>query len=176
VSKPPAEGEPMPSHALTRQIGHDLRGLLAAATTNIEYIRELEKLPRDAVPVTHEIEHELRLAADVIELLASPHDPARAIEFDLRAFFWLARRAGGFITLDATMPPFPVRGPFAAIEELVTAIGAASFEGTTLEIEPGTMRLRGLDRAAAEALARREHRLDLDLSVRADGVLLLCRR
>jgi hypothetical protein len=172
VSKPARQ----PTHALTRQIGHDLRGLLAAATTNIEYIRELPTLPRDALPVTHEIEHELRLAADVIELLASPHDPVRPIEIDLRGFFWLQRRSGGFITLDATMPPFVVRGPFAAIEELVAAIGAASSEDTALEIDGTSMRVRGLDRAAAEALAKKPHGLSLDVTLRSDGVLVLCPR
>ncbi|MEO7093822.1 MAG: hypothetical protein ABI175_11270 [Polyangiales bacterium] len=169
------EGGAMPSHALTRQIGHDLRGLLAAATTNIEYIRELAGFPEDGVAVTQEIENELRLTADVIELLASPHDAARAIEIDLRGFFWLARRSGGFITLDATMPPFLVRGPFGAIEKLVAAIGAASSEGTTLEIDDSSLRVRGLDRAKAEALTRVEHGLRLSLELRADGVLVLCR-
>ena len=165
-----------PSHTLTRQIGHDLRGLLAAATTNIEYLRELEGMPEVGIPVTHEIEHELRLAADVLELLASPHDPVRPIEIDLRGFFWLARRAGGFITLDATMPPFLVRGPFAAVEKLVAAIGAAASERTTLEIDDSSFRVLNLDPRAAEQIARGEHGLDLDFTLRPDGALVLCRR
>lgn len=179
MSKPFVGGVPddaKPSHTLTRQIGHDLRGLLAAATTNIEYLRELEGMPEGAIPVTQEIEHELRLAADVLELLASPHDPVRPIEIDLRGFFWLARRNGGFITLDATMPPFLVRGPFASVERLVADIVAAASERTALEIDESSLRVIGLEPPAANQIARGEHGLDLDLTVRADGALVLCRR
>ena len=57
----------------------------------------------------------------------------------------------------------------------MAAIGAASAEGTTLEIDDASLRLRGLDRAKAEALTAAPHGLDVVLSFR-DDVLVLRRR
>lgn len=136
-----------------RQLFHDLRGVIAAAHANVEYLRE-QGLPEELGGVVDEISHELRLVADAITQLGS-RDPERQVELDLRALLWFAARQGARMRIDPTAAPFVVRGRAATVNELVDALGRAVAPGAhgVLEVVPKGARtsctVQGLDAGPA---------------------------
>lgn len=112
-----------PIEVRRRAIWHDVRSVLAAATTNVEFV-SASVLTDEQREVLVEIDHEIRLAADVIEIVSANRDEHRAIVLDLRALLWVARRSGAPIVVDATTAPFPVRGPYGALSALVEALAS----------------------------------------------------
>jgi hypothetical protein len=133
--------------ALRRALWHDVRSVLAAATTNVEYIGGLADMPGEAIEVVREIEHELRLAADVIDLVTARRDADRVVEIDVRALVWLARRSGGRIVVDVTGAPFPVRAPYARLLALTELLLACVPEGATaqMRVADGLLQIDGAD-------------------------------
>jgi hypothetical protein len=154
------------------QVAHDLRGLVAAATISIEYLRDLEGMPTEAVGVAVEIESELRLAAEVIGLLDDNRDPARVAPIDLRALFWLATHEGSPILMTATQPPFVLRGPVDSLRELVSSLAAVAREGCTLRVDDGALRLEGFGADEARKVVRAGSSCDVDLVAHGDTLLL----
>lgn len=132
-----------------RQLFHDLRGVIAAANANVEFVRE-QGVAEELLPVIGEISHELRLVADVISQLGQ-RDPDRVVELDLRALLWLSARSGARMRIDPTAPPFAVRGRASVIGSLVDALGRAVAPGAhaTLEVTAGACGVHGLDRGEA---------------------------
>lgn len=132
-----------------RQLFHDLRGVIAAANANVEYLRE-QGLSEELAAVASEISHELRLVADVISQLGQ-RDPERVVELDLRALLWLSARSGARMRIDPTAPPFAVRGRASVIGSLVDALGRAVAPGAhaTLEVTARACSVHGLDRGDA---------------------------
>jgi hypothetical protein len=110
-----------------RQLFHDLRGVIAAAHANVEYLRE-QGVSQELEPVCAEIAHELQLVADVIAQLGA-RDPDRRVELDLRAQLWLLARSGARVRIDPTAPPFVVRGTMVMLGALVDAIASAVAPG-----------------------------------------------
>ena len=117
-----------------RSLAHDLRSLLAAATTNLEYTESIEGMPPEAVEVVAEVRHELRLLADVLDVYAGAHASDRVVELDLRAPLWLARSRKRII-IDPTTPPWLVRGAFGAIQALASAILSAVHESRETRVD-----------------------------------------
>ena len=160
-----------------RTLLHDLRGVIAAAGANVEYLRE-QGSPEHLSPVLDEIAHELRLVADAIALLGE-RDPDRRIELDLRALLWVAAREGARMRIDPTAPPFVVRGPAATVTAFVDALVPAVAPGAHGELEvvvkgaSSTCVVRGLDAGASlDAALARAHELGLGPRLHA-GMLTL---
>jgi hypothetical protein len=160
-----------------RQLFHDLRGVIAAANANVEYLREQGVSPA-LDPVCVEISHELRLVADVIALLGA-RDPERSVELDLRAMLWLAGRSGPSsapVRIDPTAPPFPVRGRASVIGALVDGIVRAVAPGAHVSLavfdDGSRCAVHGLElgRASDGLIAVAEQ---LGLSPSLDGSTLL---
>ena len=124
--------------SIDRSLAHDVRGVLAAAASNLEYVRAHEISTEVRSAVTESL-HELRLVADVIALLATTE--GRAIEVDFRAALMLHRGAIA-LGIDATEPLFLVRAPPAAIHALASTIcGIAArarvrTDGSACSIDP----------------------------------------
>ncbi len=112
---------------MERALAHDLRGVLAAASSNIEYARAHE-LPAELAEALVEAVHELRVAADVIALLGSTGE--RTLEVDLRAALML-HRGGDPLAVDATGAPFLVRGTSVQVGELARRVCTISLRGRT---------------------------------------------
>jgi hypothetical protein len=120
---------------------HDLRGILAAASSNVEFVRTRE--PASAVaPVLDEIAHELRLVADVIAIIGADDD--RVLEVDLRALLLVARGARSF-AIDATTPPFPLRAHRSALSAFAAAMIDLSSRGAAIEVSADSCTVRGLN-------------------------------
>jgi hypothetical protein len=160
-----------------RQLFHDLRGVIAAAHANVEYLRE-QGLPLELASVVDEISCELRLVADAISQLGTC-DPERHVELDLRALLWFAARHGARLRIDPTAPPFVVRGSAGALSALVEALGRAVAPGGhgTLEVAVkqgarATCTVHGLDRGAALDRAL-ELAKELSLTPRLRGAALV---
>ncbi len=160
--------------ALPAQLRHDLRGLIAAATTNIEYLRDLPDLPGEAPEVLVEIENVLRLAANVVEHAGPARDPRAVVEVDLRALFWIARRRGAAIVVDATLAPFTVRGSLSSLHALVDAIAGCAIEGS-ISVDQA-FGVHGLDPVKALGVVSGGTTLPVTLHLLADGSIEIRRR
>src|SRR5258708_25656939 len=125
----PALGPGDPKEVQRRGLWHDVRSLLAAATTNVEYLSTLAGVPAEGIEVAREIENEIRLATGIIEMVSSERDPQTIVELDLRVVLWLTRTSGVRIVVDATLPPSIIRGPFGAVMKLSDGIVAAIAPG-----------------------------------------------
>lgn len=166
-----------PEGRARRAIWHDVRSLLAAAVTNVEYLQSGE-LPAETREVVREVEHEIRLAADVIEVVTARRDHDRVVELDLRALLWVARRSGAPILVDATTAPFFVRGRHAELQALVDAILPTVATGRTASVTTEAAdrcAVSPVDPERAGRLAR-DLLLPLGLTARVDGTRLLLDR
>ena len=152
----------------TSALFHDVRGVLAAASSNVEFARA--RAEGELQPVLAEIEHELRLVSDVIALTGSS-DPERVLEVDLRALLFFARDARPF-AIDATQPPFLVTGKRSALASFAEAIIAATRRGG-LDVIRDACSVRGIDAALAEHLVCPDERV---CSTVEGGSLILRRR
>ncbi len=171
-------------HGQRRALWHDVRSVLGAVLANVEYVTAQE-LPATSRTALREVEHEVRLVADIVEIVSARRDPDATLELDLRALLWIARRSGGSIVVDATVTPFLVRGPFRVIEGLVQALGAAATGGAGVGGAMGHGEPRflsngaecavtGVDVARAEWIARGSGVSALGLSAAVeDGTLRL---
>lgn len=158
-----------------RQLLHDLRGVIAAANANVEYMRE-QGLEGELRAVADEITFELRLVADVISQMGQ-RDPERVVELDLRALLWLAARSGAHMRIDPTAPPFLVQGRAGTIGALIDALGRAVAPGAhgTIAVDPAarSCKVSGLDQG--DALSEAE-KIAVELGLRAhheQGALVL---
>jgi hypothetical protein len=157
-------------------LGHDLRSLLAAATTNLEFVRVSEGLEGEPADILAEVDRELRLAADVLELVTSSRPLERVSAVDLRAAFWLARRVGGRVVVDAASEPFPVRANVAALLDWVSELATSCPPriGAQLVREAEELRIGPVDRAATMAFIDDARAEELGLVVElVDDVLVL---
>jgi hypothetical protein len=157
-------------------LGHDLRSLLAAATTNLEFVRVSEGLEGEPADILAEVDRELRLAADVLELVTSSRPPERVSAVDLRAAFWLARRVGGRVVVDAASEPFPIRANVAALLSWVSELATTCPHraGAPLVREPEELRIAPVDRDATAKFIDDARAEELGLSVElSDDVLIL---
>lgn len=167
-----------PHEVRRRAIWHDVRSVLAAAVTNVEYLGGAG-IPQELIEVVREVEHEIRLAADVIEIVSANRDPQRKIELDLRALLWVARRANAPVSVDATTAPFAIRGQYPLLTALVDAIVAAAIPGKLVSVACaaastctlGNLDVERIDRAIAAA-----RDLDLDVDVDRERGTLVLRR
>jgi hypothetical protein len=178
---PPAEPDAreLPRAPQLSALGHDLRSLLAAATTNLEFVRVSEGLEGEPADILAEVDHELRLAADVIEFVTSSRSLDRVSAVDLRAAFWLARRAGGRVVVDAAAEPYPVR---ASVAPLLAWISALSMEcpdqaGAHLVREGDELRISPvqLESAARFVDDPRAETHGITLELRGDALFLRAR-
>jgi hypothetical protein len=110
---------------MDRSLAHDLRGAVAAATSNIEFVRS-HPLAEGLGLALSETLNELRVVSDVIALLGSAGE--RVLEVDLRAAF-MVHRGGGALGVDATEAPFVVRANSVQIGEVATRVCAISLRG-----------------------------------------------
>lgn len=158
-------------------LGHDLRSLLAAATTNLEFVRVSEGLEGEPADILAEVDCELRLAADVLELVTSSRPLERVSAVDLRAAFWLARRVGGRVVVDAASEPFPIRVNVAALLGWVTELATTCPPrvGAHLVREPEELRIAPVDRDATTAFIGDARAEELGLSVELSGDVLILR-
>lgn len=161
-----------------RQLFHDLRGVIAAAHANVEYLRE-QGMPDEVTSVIDEIAHELRLVADAITQLGA-RDPERQVELDLRALLWFAARQGARMRIDPTAPPFVVRGRAATVTAFTDALGRAVAPGGhgTLEVVASKARttctVLGLDRGAAlDESVKLAKELELAPKLQGSALILL---
>ena len=99
---------------IARALAHDLRGAIAAASSNIDFVRAQELTP-DVQAALEESQRGLRLASDVIAILGTSGE--RPLEVDLRALL-LIHRGAGALAIDSTEPPFLVTGELAALSSL----------------------------------------------------------
>jgi hypothetical protein len=155
------------------RLWHDVRGVLAAASANAEYVRSRE-LPEDLASVVREIEHEIRLASDVIGVVGGT-DRQRMIEVDLRALLLVAR-GGSALQIDATQPPFVVCGQCDALEAFAARVVAATSSAATVTVDDGSCIFRGLDAKAAAELSTAAVVRDVGLAATAEGDSLILRR
>jgi len=175
-SRPKAIAPADPIEVQRRGLWHDVRSLLAAATTNVEYMGTLPDMPREAVDVAREVQNELRLATDVIALVSSMRDPDAIVELDFRAIIWLGRRTGNRILVDATVAPFLVRGRHGSILTLADLALEAVVAGrpARLDLEGDKLLVVGLDPARVRSIADRpDEGLSIVVSAREDDVLVL---
>ena len=168
--------EPPSREVHAQNVWHDVRSVLAAATTNVEYLSSIPGVSTEVAEVSREVEHELRLAASVIELATAQPAPGQFAEIDLRAMLWLARRAGGRVVVDASSPPFLLRGTYESIQMVTEAIVAAvdCSAHARLLTERRTARVLGLDASKLDALAnvRVWSRVGVLSSIDSDALLL----
>lgn len=131
----------------TRALLHDVRGVLGAASSNVEFLRAQHP---EGEPVLEEIAHELRLVADVIALTGAAEDE-RVVELDLRALL-LFRRGESSFAIDATQPPFPLTASRRALSSFAAELVAAAPRGAGIEVTARGCTVYGLDPATAERL------------------------
>jgi hypothetical protein len=132
---------------IDRTLAHDLRGVIAAAASNIEYART-QSLPEDVVAALNESANELRVASDVIALLGAQSE--RVLEIDLRAAI-LVHRAESAIAVDATQAPFLLNATAGAIAALGKHLAALAPRGR-LKTEPAQCTLAPVDGVPATAV------------------------
>ncbi len=160
-------------------LGHDLRSLLAAATTNLEFVRVSEGLEGEPADILAEVDRELRLAADVLELVTSSRPAERVSAVDLRAAFWLARRVGGRVVVDAASEPFPIRVNVAALLAWVAelAMTCPPRAGAQLVRESEELRIAPVDLEPTRAFLAdgRAEELGLTAELSADAIVLRAR-
>jgi hypothetical protein len=160
-------------------LGHDLRSLLAAATTNLEFVRVSEGLDGEPADILAEVDHELRLAADVIEFVTSSRPLDRVSAVDLRAAFWLARRSGGRVVVDAAAEPWPVRAHVAALLAWIARLSCACpcGPGAHLAREGDELRIAPVEPAAASPFVDdpRAEEFGLSLELRGDALYIRAR-
>lgn len=96
---------------MDRSLAHDLRGVIAAAASNIEFVRA-HPLGDELGAALAETGNELRVASDVVAILGAHGD--RALEVDLRAAI-LVFRGTSALAVDATEPPFTAHGTADAL-------------------------------------------------------------
>jgi hypothetical protein len=174
-SRPKAIAPADPTEVQRRGLWHDVRSLLAAATTNAEYMATLPDMPTEAVEVAREVQNELRLATDIIALVSSMRDPDALVELDFRAVIWLGRRTGHRILVDATVAPFVVRGRHASILALADAALESVVPGkpARLDIDGDSLLVVGLDPVRVRAIADRpDEGLSVQVQVRGDVLAL----
>ncbi len=175
-SRPKAIAPADPEEIQRRALWHDVRSVLAAASTNVEYMATLPGMPEEAAEVAREVQNELRLATDVIALVSSMRDPDAIVELDFRAVIWLGRRTGNRILVDATVQPFLVRGRHASILALADAAleGVVPGRPARLDVEGDTLLIVGLDPACARAVADRpDAGLSIEVTLRDDSVVVM---
>lgn len=175
------EAEPyeLPRAPQLSALGHDLRSLLAAATTNLEFVRVSEGLEGEPADILAEVDHELRLAADVIEFVTSSRALERVSAVDLRAAFWLARRAGGRVVVDAAAEPYPVRASVSALLAWISALSTTCphAAGAHLIREGDELRISPIDPVASAPFVSdpRAEAYGLALEIRGDALYLSAR-
>ncbi len=133
----------------SRALFHDVRGVLGAAASNIEFLRARD-LGTEAAPVLDEVAHELRLVSDVIALVGSAVED-RVVEIDLRAALFVQRASRPF-SIDGTGAPFPVCASRRAILEFAAAMLDASSRGAGIRVSDNGCTVHGLDRGALDGL------------------------
>lgn len=161
-----------PDPTARRALWHDLRGVLAAAHANVEFIGAAA-VPDELRPVLAEIEHELRLVSDVIGQLGA-RDENRTVDVDLRALLWFAARSGARTRIDPTARPFLVHGRACDVAALVDAIVAAVAPGAvgTLDTEQAGCTVHGLDVDQAHGAVAAARAIGLDANVAGDALIL----
>jgi hypothetical protein len=132
---------------MDRSLAHDLRGVIAAAASNIEFVRAQPIGDEIGVALT-ETAHELRVASDIVALLGA--QPDRTLEIDLRAAI-LAFRGESALAVDATEPPFAARGTSTALAAAARQLCLVAERGRA-RIVGGAFIVAPVDVAAAEAL------------------------
>ncbi|GAC1601321.1 MAG: hypothetical protein NVS3B20_22020 [Polyangiales bacterium] len=168
-----------PLEMARRGLWHDVRSVLAAATTNVEYIAALGKLSAEGIEVAREIENELRFVMAVIELVTSQRSPDTVVEIDLRSIFWLARRSGGRLLVNATLPAFLVRGAFGDILAFAQTLEGCVPKGNTAGVEGNAdvLQVRDLDQqlASRAIVAQLAQKIPLGIQLTESGDLVLSR-
>jgi hypothetical protein len=152
----------------TRALFHDVRGVLAAASSNVEFARA--RAEGELQPVLEEVEHELRLVSDVIALTGSS-DEERVVEVDLRALLFVVRDTRPF-AIDATQPPFIIAGTRSALASFAESVIAATHRGG-VDVSRNACSVRGIDAALAERLVCPDERV---CSTVEGGSLILRRK
>jgi hypothetical protein len=102
---------------IARALAHDLRGAIAAASSNIDFARSQELTP-EVQAALEESQRGLRLASDVVAILGTSGE--RPLEVDLRALL-LIHRGSSALAIDSTEPPFLVTGDIADL----TSVGVS---------------------------------------------------
>lgn len=158
---------------MERAFFHDVRGVLGAAASNVEFLRARESGERASVLA--EIANELRLASDAIALAGSADDQ-RVLEVDARALFFVARGGRAF-AIDGTQPPFVMKGARGALLAFATLAVDSALRGAAVDVSVRGCTVRGLETAALERVAAAAMSADRSLSaVTEGGVLVLCRK
>lgn len=123
---------------IDRSVAHDLRGLIAAASSNIEFVRG-HAIGEELALALVESGHELRIASDVVALLAAHGE--RPLEVDVRAAV-LVHRGAHATAVDATDPPFLLRGSANELATFAQQLcemaprGRVRIEGDTCTVAP----------------------------------------
>jgi hypothetical protein len=141
---------------MSRALFHDVRGVLGAAASNIDFLRArlvTVSVGEEASPVLDEIAHELRLVSDVIALAGSADD--RVVELDLRAVLFFARGARP-LAIDATHPPFIVRARRSELLAFASDAIAAASRDAAVVVSEGACVLRGIESVAVDRLRSAE--------------------
>lgn len=131
---------------IERSLAHDLRGVIAAAASNVEFVRA-HPLSDELAAALVESSNELRVASDVVALLGGSAQSDRALEVDLRAVV-LVFRGEGALAVDATEAPFAMRGTPSALATAAQHLCAIASRGR-VRIVGDTCTLAPIDPAAA---------------------------
>lgn len=156
---------------MDRVLAHDLRGAIAAATSNVEFARE-HPLPGELGIALTEALNELRVVSDVIALLGSTGE--RSLDIDLRAAF-MVHRGDGALAVDATEPPFIVQATSVQIGAVARAVCAISLRGRA-STESGKCTVSPIDPDGARALLATDALTAAGLEGHLDGSTLLLKR
>jgi len=152
----------------TRALFHDVRGVLAAASSNVEFARAHAQ-SKELEPVLEEVANELRLISDVIALMGAV-DEERVVEVDVRALLFAARGARPF-AIDASQPPFLISGKRSELTSFAAAVLDATPRGGADVARDGCT-VRGIELALAERLVSPDERV----SITVEGGSLILRR
>jgi len=158
---------------MERAFFHDVRGVLGAAASNVEFLRAREA--GETRSVLAEIANELRLASDAIALAGSTDDE-RVLEVDVRALFFVARGARPF-AIDGTQEPFAIKGARGAIMAFARLAVDAALRDAGVDVSMRGCTVRGLETAALERVAAAAMSADRSLSAVMEGsAVVLCRK
>lgn len=157
---------------MSRALFHDVRGVLGAAASNVDFLRSRAAAP-DVSPVLDEIAHELRLVADVIALAGASDD--RVVELDVRALLFFARGTRSF-AVDATHAPFVVRAHRSALVAFASEVVDAASRGAAVEVSGGACLLHGLESNARDRLRNAAVLGEAALVATVEGESLVVRR
>jgi hypothetical protein len=100
-----------------------LRSILAAATTNLDYLRTMSGLSGDAAEIARETGNFVRMSADIIEFSSAIFKGGnRPLDLDIRVCVWVSRDPEHNIFVDGGCDPYIVRMRLAEMASLVAMI------------------------------------------------------